>query len=178
MKRDLSSSCTFIHANIRERSSGIQKPASGSKDFQSQIRHLEDLVVSLMNQTASKGSLAPRNGSGSTSESSLERGAPAPGVADEHSRLGSEEGSFQDSDAAASLGRISLEDNHPNYVGSSHWSAILDNVSIRFILAPLSQSTQQYKPLTLVDRCPERQRRCFRKPNRGRRTQFSLSDRP
>jgi len=27
-----------------------------------------------------------------------------------------------------SFGRISIEDNQPNYVGSSHWAAILDNV--------------------------------------------------
>jgi hypothetical protein len=133
-KRDLSSSCTFIHANIREKSSGVQKPTSGSKDFQSQIRRLEDLVVSLMNQTANNGSLAPENRSSSTSESSLDRGAPALSAADEYLRPGSDGGSFQDQDAAASLGRISLEDNHPNYVGSSHWAAILDNVSIHFVL--------------------------------------------
>jgi hypothetical protein len=33
-------------------------------------------------------------------------------------------------DAAESFGRISIEDDQPNYVGSSHWAAILDNVSI------------------------------------------------
>ena len=133
-KRDLSSSCTFIHTNIREKSSGIQKPTSDSKDFQSQIRRLEDLVVSLMNQTASNGPVAPGNRSSSTSVSSWDRGAPAPSAVDDYSRPGPDAGSFQDQDAAASLGRISLEDNHPNYVGSSHWAAILDNVNIHFVL--------------------------------------------
>jgi hypothetical protein len=32
-------------------------------------------------------------------------------------------------DTEESFGRISLEDNHLNYVGQSHWAAILDNVS-------------------------------------------------
>ena len=133
-KRGLSSSCTFIHANIREKNFGVQKPTSGSKDFQSQIRRIEDLVVSLMNQTANNGPLGPENRSNSTSESSSDRDAPASDAAGEYSRPGLDGGSFQDQDAAASLGRISLEDNHPNYVGSSHWAAILDSVSIQFVL--------------------------------------------
>jgi hypothetical protein len=32
-------------------------------------------------------------------------------------------------DTEESFGRISIEDNQLNYVGQSHWAAILDNVS-------------------------------------------------
>jgi hypothetical protein len=32
-------------------------------------------------------------------------------------------------DTEESFGRISIEDDQFNYVGSSHWAAILDNVS-------------------------------------------------
>jgi hypothetical protein len=35
-------------------------------------------------------------------------------------------------DATESLGMINIKDNQPNYVDSSHWTAILDNVWIQY----------------------------------------------
>jgi hypothetical protein len=116
-KRGLSSSCTFIHAGLHSKTAaGIHKQGTGSEGIHSRIRNLEELVVSLMHKTAetteklpteadSQAILSVRETSQSTSEHDIVTNS-------------------------GSLGRLSINDIRPNYVGTSHWAAILDNVSL------------------------------------------------
>ncbi len=128
MKRNLAPTCTYVHSVPREKHSQVSKPGIGSKDVQTQIRNLEEMVITLMNQT-SKNKPSSSTGSNvlSTSESSLEFS-----VSDLNDSSGSNDqaglaGSVL-RDTAESFGRISIDDNQLNYVGSTHWAAILDNV--------------------------------------------------
>ncbi|KAF4618052.1 hypothetical protein G7Y89_g14995 [Cudoniella acicularis] len=125
-KRGLSATCTYIHGALRRnKASPPQKLSNGKpKDFQSQVAHLEELVVSLMKKTnainghdkADKNQSSPEN---------------------ENSNLESTSNSSQDGlsesnglkETAESFGRINIEDNQQNYVGGTHWSAILDSIA-------------------------------------------------
>jgi hypothetical protein len=116
IKRDLASSCTFIHAGLKEKSvSGIHKPNTAPNDIHGRIRLLEELVVSFMHKTAEK---LPRD---ATSDSQLSKRTDT----FTHDTLEDDLGRSSDS-----LGRISIDDEHPNYVGAAHWTAILDSVSV------------------------------------------------
>jgi hypothetical protein len=136
-KRDLASSCTYIHAGLRDKpssSSSVQKvnaASAGPKDVQSRVRHLEGLVVSLMHRNALKtpapksqpqASLQPRETSGPDIES-----WQAQPIAEQLQERSSD---LRDLRATSdSFGRISIEDEQPNYVGAAHWAAILDSAS-------------------------------------------------
>jgi len=107
-----------VHATLREKTSKVEKAGNGAKDVQSQIRHLEDLVISLMNQTTNN--VPPQNHSQATPESSPEH-------LDDvlHAENATNAGMMG---TAESFGRISIEDKKQNYVGGDHWVAILDSV--------------------------------------------------
>ncbi len=118
MKRNQAPTCTYVHANLRDKTSQVQKSTStSSKDVKSQIQHLEDLVLSLMNRTNGDAPATTESQQQLTPQSSLEHG----------SRL--LDASFQQgyglnlTGAAESLGRISIEDKQKNYVGGGHWTA-------------------------------------------------------
>jgi hypothetical protein len=120
VKRNSASTCTYVHGQ-RERSSQVSKSSNAPKDVQSQVRHLEELVISLMNRTAKNSALS---------------GKPQPPITPDESTISpSSNATTPSSDQVAnvdtekSFGRISIDDNQLNYVGQSHWAAILDNVS-------------------------------------------------
>ena len=124
VKRNLSSSCTYVHAALREKSSSIQKSTNGQKDVQSQLQHLEELVVSLMNKSNRNGSSSTTGNLQATPQSS-----PDLTAANELGQPTETLGRNILKDTATVLGRISIEDDQPSYVGSAHWTAILDSVS-------------------------------------------------
>lgn len=113
-RRDLSSSCTYIH-NSREKTSQIQKTREKAKDVQERIKNLEDLVVALMNRT----------------ENTKATSAVLSGF--QPSAIGPPELPWPDdttiSESADSIGRISVDDEMQNYVGGAHWMAILENIA-------------------------------------------------
>jgi len=111
-----------VHANgRRDKSTPIYKPSANgsSKDVQSQISHLEELVISLMSKTIKASASTNTSLEDDTpllqreSTSSDERRMEAYGI----------------KETEESFGRIDIEDDQPNYVGNTHWAAILDNVS-------------------------------------------------
>jgi hypothetical protein len=95
---------------------------SATRDVQSQISHLEELVVSLMNRTSKLGSTSSVSESGKSSYSPSENTSPHNGISDDNT------GNISLQDTAESFGRISMDEEQPNYVGGAHWAAILDNV--------------------------------------------------
>ncbi|TGO38181.1 hypothetical protein BHYA_0080g00290 [Botrytis hyacinthi] len=115
-KRDLSSSCTYIH-NSRAKISHTQRTREKPKDVQDRIQHLEELVMTLMNQA--KDTTAPS------------KPTISPGF--QSSTIKPRELSWPDdatiSESADSIGRISVEDEVQNYVGGAHWAAILENIA-------------------------------------------------
>lgn len=122
VKRNSASTCTYVHGQ-RERSSQVSKSSNAPKDVQSQVRHLEELVISLMNRTAKNSALSSK---------------PQPPITPDESTISTSSNATTPSsdqvansavDTEESFGRISIEDNQLNYVGQSHWAAILDNVS-------------------------------------------------
>ncbi|PVH78081.1 hypothetical protein DL98DRAFT_422592 [Cadophora sp. DSE1049] len=131
VKRNQATTCTYVHAPTREKSSQVSKASSGgtgSREVQSQIRHLEEMVITLMNQTSKTKPVtaAPRNDL-VTPESSPDHGI----LTSEESEDGEQVTLSGTSlgDTAESFGRISMEDDQANYVGSAHWAAILDNIA-------------------------------------------------
>lgn len=115
-KRNQAQSCTYVHATLREKSSQVQKSGAGSKDVQSQIKHLEDLVISLMNQTTGNNNLLPQGDPLQTTlERSLENHA-----ADEPIEQGT---NASLTGTAESFGRISIEDEKADFKGDEHWVA-------------------------------------------------------
>ncbi|ESZ97779.1 hypothetical protein SBOR_1788 [Sclerotinia borealis F-4128] len=115
-KRDLSSSCTYIH-NSREKTSKAQKVKDKPKDVQERIQHLEELVVALMSQVKDK-TLVPGPTVPPDHQPSIFKG-PKPSWPDDATV----------SESADSIGRISVEDELQNYVGGAHWAAILENIA-------------------------------------------------
>ena len=121
IKRDLAASCTFIHAAaVRAKPAQAQRSVNGhnQKDIHDRIRHLEGLVVSLMQQqppsTPHHVSLAANNTA--TSPPKAPYSSP---TSNENTAL---------DNASSSLGLITIEDNQSKYIGGSHWAAILDSV--------------------------------------------------
>ncbi len=105
-----------MHANLPAKNSkGSVQKTSVPKDINSQIKNLESMVLELMEKTNRSA------GSNSATSSS-----PASGT------LGSERSPQEwqrvETETSDSFGRISVDDEQPNYVGSSHWAAILDSV--------------------------------------------------
>lgn len=129
VKRDIASTCTFIHAGIiRDKATHIQKHSSATtpRDVHGRIRHLEDLVISLMqsngangNSTITSAETQPPSASSYVSGSSFPKNqSTSSAILDDSNVL----------DTSESFGRISIEDEQLNYVGGSHWAAILDSV--------------------------------------------------
>ena len=92
------------------------------------------MVITLMNQTSKTKSAKalPRNDL-VTPESSPEHGIPISESSEDGEQVTLSGTSL--GDTAESFGRISMEDDQANYVGSDHWAAILDNVILVAILA-------------------------------------------
>ncbi|CAG8974704.1 hypothetical protein HYALB_00006440 [Hymenoscyphus albidus] len=125
IKRDLSSSCTFIHAGLRrEKAAALQKSGNvGRKDVRSQISHLEQLVVSLMKKSGGIDQNRLGISPGPSSD--------GPRASDFSSSTGDDQWTEITglSNTTESFGMINIDDDQPNYVGSSHWAAILDNIA-------------------------------------------------
>jgi hypothetical protein len=125
VKRNLSSSWTYVHAALREKSSSVHNSANSQKDVQSQLRHLEELVISLMNKGNKKGSSSTTSNLQATPQSSPDLLSAANALSQPTEALG--RNILKDTDTI--LGHISIEDDQPSYVRSAHWSAILNSVS-------------------------------------------------
>jgi hypothetical protein len=82
---------------------------------------LEKLILSLANNGSAKSSIVP------TASQGPELRMPDTPSSEVLAQV--TDGSDV-KEAVKSLGHISLEDNHPSYVGSAHWASILDNVRI------------------------------------------------
>ncbi|KAH8595029.1 hypothetical protein B0O99DRAFT_512847 [Bisporella sp. PMI_857] len=133
IKRDLASSCTFIHAGIlRDRANHVQKPkaTANTSDVHGRIKQLEELVVSFMQQqqqqqqdrNTNQPSLAHSPTTGSESKS--ETGRP--------SSLSDTQVWVDQTDlisTSGSLGRLAIDEDQQSYVGGAHWAAILDSIS-------------------------------------------------
>ncbi|PMD40601.1 hypothetical protein L207DRAFT_528925 [Hyaloscypha variabilis F] len=125
VKRNAASTCTYVHGQ-RERSSQVSKSNSAPKDVQSQVRHLEELVISLMDKTAKNAALAAKTQPPITPDElsvSTSSNATSPSQS-------SDPVIANTADTEEFFGRISIEDNQLSYVGQSHWAAILDNISL------------------------------------------------
>lgn len=117
IKRDLSSSCTFLHSGLQHKSTiGISKQRSKSDDIHGRISSLEELVVSLLHKATGGTEAEPK---------------PLLIVATDDSSGASSSRTLEDEleTGSSSLGRISIDNGHPNYVGAAHWEAIIDGVS-------------------------------------------------
>lgn len=157
-KRNQGSSCTYMNPP-KDKSYQGSKPTGVSKDMQKQIRHLEGLVVTLMNKAATKPSL--ENGPDSSSSSSTPPEALAPHLDSTGPDIRpSRSTAFPMADPTESLGRITIEDDQNTYVGSSHWTAILDSVGSNL---SWEISNVVYNRLTGID-C------LFERSNRERRS--------
>ncbi|PGH14879.1 hypothetical protein AJ79_02741 [Helicocarpus griseus UAMH5409] len=88
-----------------------QTHRSNTRNLQDRIQHLEEIVVSLVNRNG--GSLAGQ--APSSQDTSEDTAAPS-----------SSEQTEQISD---SFGRLTVDGSGTNYVGSSHWQAILDELA-------------------------------------------------
>ncbi|KAG9232543.1 fungal-specific transcription factor domain-containing protein [Amylocarpus encephaloides] len=137
VKRDLSATCTYIHAGIRrDKASAVQKPANGGhKDVQSQISHLEELVVSLMNRSGNA------TNSGKDDESRDQANAlcrtPISALEEWTDNSGVKQ-------ATDSFGSFNIDDDQTNYVGTAHWAAILDNIAcLKDTLGNASPQTEE-----------------------------------
>lgn len=114
-----------MHAGLRgTKTSSAHRPTGMSqRDVQSQISHLEELVVSLMNK-----SRAP----GSTTKVDTAKESSSHNTASPNFELTMTDDQWTEvtgvKNATESFGMINIKDNHSNYVESSHWTAILDNV--------------------------------------------------
>jgi hypothetical protein len=124
VKRNLSTSCTYINSSPREKSSLVQKPGHGSKDVQTQIRNIEELLICLMNRTSKPTTKIhhPATSSFSHEPNTHSLDPVLFGQSEQTSGPGLK-------DAVESFGQITIKDDQPNYVGSAHWAAILENVS-------------------------------------------------
>lgn len=124
VKRDLSVSCTYVHAGVRrDKATPIHKPSTNScsGDVQSQISRLEELVISLMNKTNQNGLVTSIDAQAS-SEDGTRPSLDGQRVDDQWTEVNGLR------ETEESFGRINIDDEQPNYVGSTHWAAILDNV--------------------------------------------------
>lgn len=114
----------------RDKPSSVQKASSNSKDIQSQITHLEELVVSLMNKSNNVGTSSRTDSSAGMDENNsspqLPQDCPWECPEDTWTEINSVK------DTTESVGLISLRDDNLGYVGGSHWEAILDNVRLLF----------------------------------------------
>ncbi len=121
VKRELSTSCSYVHTGVRSVGVHAHKSGSGSRDVQHRIDHLEKLVLSLASNGSVKSSVVPTASQGPDLRMP---DTPSSGVfAQVTDRSDVKE-------TVKSLGHISLEDNHPSYVGSAHWASVLDSVCI------------------------------------------------
>lgn len=104
-KRKMAPTCSYLHANLpAKNSNGSVQKTNVPKDIDSQIKNLESMVLEFMEKT-----------NRSAESNSATSNSPASGT------LGSEK-SPQDwqrieNEAPDSFGRISVDDEQPNYVG-------------------------------------------------------------
>ncbi|KAE8450755.1 hypothetical protein EG329_005668 [Mollisiaceae sp. DMI_Dod_QoI] len=113
-----------------------QKPGSGSRDVQDRIDHLEKLVLSLASNGSVKSSVVPTASQGPDLRMP---DTPSSGV------LAQVTDRSDVKETVKSLGHISLEDNHPSYVGSAHWASVLDSI------ADLKDSLENSERLDVFD---------------------------
>ncbi|KAH6664920.1 hypothetical protein B0J14DRAFT_493185 [Halenospora varia] len=128
-KRGLASTCTYIHASVRRNKPPTAQKTSndGPRDFQSQVAHLEELVVSLMNRTnaittpTKASSSQPSTETNSRTSISESTTNSSPEDWTEAVPLAETTESFE---------KIDIQDDQNNYVGDTHWSAILDSIAL------------------------------------------------
>lgn len=127
VKRNLASSCTFVHAALVRDKAQIQKTIQAPKDVQTQVRRLEELVISLMNKTNKDVLPSPSQDHVTPDPSPTSSEQLADSIEEEDQAENAPSSELKDT--ALSLGRITIgENDRANYVGSAHWTAILDNV--------------------------------------------------
>jgi hypothetical protein len=112
MKRDISSSCTYLHNFPREKPAHVQRDHGGPKDVQERIQHLEELVLTLMNRDQPEAPTRSPN-------TVLEADVISEPLNDDSI-----------SETIDRMGRVSLDDKNEKqfYIGGGHWAAILENV--------------------------------------------------
>jgi hypothetical protein len=101
--------------------------------MQNRLRHLESLVIDMMNDQQSKiASPSPRSApTAATNRSTNEASSP---TAREERRNRSELSGFEDVEieaeplVATTSGQVVVGENETIYVGATHWAAILDDV--------------------------------------------------
>ncbi|KAF2091247.1 hypothetical protein K490DRAFT_33868, partial [Saccharata proteae CBS 121410] len=123
VKRSRESACNYVPPPPKDR-------GRKAKDMRGRIKHLESLVVDLMN-----GKVPPQQATSASAEQSFSGGTPpengsrevAPGftgdVKTPHSASGDEEGH-----CASAFGQMRISEEETAYTGSSHWTAILHDV--------------------------------------------------
>ncbi|PQE18909.1 C6 transcription factor protein [Rutstroemia sp. NJR-2017a BVV2] len=124
MKRDISSSCTYLHTSPRQRPAHVQRDHGRAKDVQERIRHLEELVITLMNRDQPKN--APTQPPQHTPPPPLSSNT----VLDADAICEPREDD-PISETIDRMGRVSLDDKHEQqfYIGGGHWAAILENIA-------------------------------------------------
>ena len=121
MDRGLSLSCTYVVGNAR----GLAvTPQQTSTNVQDRVKQLEEVVVSLMVKLNASNQVRVAEDQAKENEA----------VTQALSRLQGEQGDTTLSDSyqpslSDTFGRISLENRETSYVGSAHWTAILDSIA-------------------------------------------------
>ncbi|KAG0647641.1 Fusarisetin A cluster transcription factor fsa6 [Hyphodiscus hymeniophilus] len=134
-KRDLSSSCTYMHASSHHGSSSVHKASAGStgpggKDAQARLKHLEELVVTLMQQNAFKATPSVQVPDDSKRRSQFVQDEAEDNEQEEARKRGEKEVSTRGLiETEGSFGRMTVESEQPTYVGAAHWAAILESIA-------------------------------------------------
>lgn len=121
MKRELASSCSYKHLGIRN-AAAVRVPQTRSEPEASREhdRSSGSLGLDLIRH-ASHQELTP------SSIQSSEVARSIPDVVANNSHLaGIEHTPLRDK--SEPLGRVSIEDKHPNYVGGAHWAEVFGHV--------------------------------------------------
>ena len=132
-KRGQSASCTYANASsISCHEVEQARSSSGSAEVQRRLHHLENLVVTLMNDKtpdASNALLVSSLRQPSVGVSYNSEDTSGSNGTDEMVEERLREGDDKTKMLASSFGRISVERTETSYVGMCHWTAILDDVS-------------------------------------------------
>jgi hypothetical protein len=113
--------CTYVASNPSNQSTQAEaRPTTAPNDLQDRIGQLERLVTSLINTNGTRPTSSEAEGSARIEQ---------PTILDHQPDALQPQGSSQIPDQS---GLISLSEAETTYVESSHWTAILDSVSIIF----------------------------------------------
>ena len=121
MDRGLSLSCIYVAGNGR----GLAvTPQQSSPNVQERVKQLEEVVVSLMVKLNASNQVGPAQDYAKENEVVRQALTRLQG---EQAKMTLSE-SYQSS-MSDTFGRISLENHETSYVGSAHWTAILDSIA-------------------------------------------------